>query len=108
MLILQGTVTVTEKDQWTCIGALTVVLDSNAFGSNDGEMIIKQYHHILKPWLQTINVNESSEIKAVLIFYGFLSHLTIYLLNELGRYVMTNNSHETNVEDLVNFGIANT
>ena len=75
-------------------------------------MIIKHFHHVLNPWLQTINISEISDINSLLFFDGFPSHLNIDLLNDLGGYGMlillrmTNTSHVTNVEDLVTFGIA--
>ena len=77
-------------------------------------MIFKHYHCGLKPWLQTINVSASSERKALLIFDGYPLHLNIDLLKDLGGYGMvvfigvTNNSHNTNVEYMVAFGIAKT
>ena len=75
-------------------------------------IIIKLYHRILNPWLQTINVSVSSDSKSLLIFDGFILHLNIDLLKNLGGdgmlvlLCMTNTSHEINVKDLVNFGIA--
>ena len=71
MIILQGPVAVTEKDQWHHIGGFTSIIDSKYWGINHGVMIIKHYHCVLKPWLQTIKVSASSESKAVLIFDGF-------------------------------------
>ena len=47
-------------------------------------IIIKLYHRILNPWLQTINVSVSSDSKSLLIFDGFLLHLNIDLLKKLG------------------------
>ena len=59
-------------------------------------------------------LSASSERKALPIFDGCPSHLNIDLLKELGGYGMivlihmTNTSHETNMKDLVSFGIAET
>ena len=103
---------VVHKDQWPCIGGFRSILYSNACSSNDGFVIIKHYHCILNPWLQTINVSVSSDSKSLLIFDGFLLHLNIDLLKKLGEdgmlvlLCMTNTSHEINVVDLVNSGIA--
>ena len=98
------------------IGDFPADLDSNACERNDGAMMIKYYYHVIKPWLQTINVSVSSEMKTLLIFDDCLSHLNIDLLKEMGGggggmvvlLRMTNTSHETNVEDLVTFGITKT
>ena len=87
MIIFQGTVPVSDKDQWPRIGNFYAVLDSNACGSNYGAMIIKHYHCVLKPWIQTINVSTSSKRKAVLIFDGCLYRLSIDILKELGEMV---------------------
>ena len=114
MLIFQGPVPVVDKYQWSRIGGFPAVLDSNACGRNDGAMIIKHSYRVLDPWLKTINASASTERKALLIFDGFPSHLNIDLLKYLGGdgmvvlLCMTNTSHETNVEDLVTFGIAKT
>ena len=114
MIIFQGTVPVSDKDQWPCIGNFYAVLDSNACGSNYGAMIIKHCHLFLNPWLQTINGSASSDMKALLIFDGCPSHLNIDLIKDLGRDGMVvllrtmNTSHDTNVEYLVNFGIEKT
>ena len=105
---------VEDRNQWPHIGGFTAVLDSNARGRNNWAVIVKQFHRVLEPWPQTIKVSASSARKAVLIFDGFPSHLNIDLLNYLGLCGMVvllrmmNNSHETNVEDQMNFGIADT
>ena len=112
MIIFQGPVPVAYNDQWLRISGYPDVLDSNACGSNDGAIIIKRHHHVLKLWIQTINDSEVSERKALLIFDGFTLHLKIDLLKGLGGYgmvvllCMTNTSHKTNVEDLMTFGIS--
>ena len=112
MLIFQGNIPVVYKDQWPCIGGFPSVLYSNACSINDVPVIIKHCHRVLNPWLQTINVSVSNDSKSLLIFDGFLLHLNIDILKKLwvdGMLVllcMTNTSHEINVKDLVNFGIA--
>ena len=103
MLIFQGPEPVVDKDQWPHIGGFPSILDSNDCRSNDGAMIIKHYHRVLKPWLQTINVSMSSESKALIIFDECPSHLNIDMLKDLGGDGMvvlprmTNTSHDTNV-----------
>ena len=47
-------------------------------------VIIKHYHCVLNPWLQTINGSASSERKALILFDGCPSHLNIDLIKELG------------------------
>ena len=84
MIIFQGPVPVAYKDQWLRISGYPDVLDSNACGSNNGAMIIKHHHHVLKLWLQTINDSEVSYKKALIIFDGFTLHLKIDLLKDLG------------------------
>ena len=96
------------------MGGFPCALDSNSCGSNNRAMIIKHYHHVLKPWPQTINVGASSERKAVIIFDGRPLYLNIDLIKELGwgggwygmvvPLNMTNTSHKTNVKDMVTFG----
>ena len=114
MLIFQGPVPVADKDHWPRIDSFPDFIDANTCGINDGEMVIKHYHHVIHAWLQSINVSANSESKSVLIFYGCLPHLNIDILKEMGGDVMVvlirmkDTSHETNVEDLVNFGIAKT
>ena len=114
MLVFQGLVPVADRDQGPRIGGFPAFLDSNACGRNCGEMIIKHYHCVLKPWIYTINVSAISERKSLIIFDGCPFHLNIDMLKELGvdgivvLLHMTNTSHETNVEDLVAFGIAKT
>ena len=87
-------------------------LDSNACSINYRVFIIKHCHRVLNPRLQTINVSVSSDSKSLLIFDGFLLHLNIDMLKKLGEdgmlvlLCMTNTSHEINVVDLVNSGIA--
>ena len=111
MLILQGPVPVADKDQWPRIGGFPTLLYSNDCRRNYGAIIIKYYYRVFKTWLQTINVSEISESKELIIFYGCPLHINIDLLKELrgdGTVVllrMTNTSHDTNVEDLVNFSI---
>ena len=112
MLILQLPLTVADKDKWPHIGGFPDVLESNSYGRNYGAINIKHYHRVLNPWLQTINVSASNDMKEVLIFYGCPLHLSIYLIKDMGGdgmvalIRMINTSHETNVEDLVTFGIA--
>ena len=111
MFIFRGPVPVADKGQWPRIGGFPDFLYSNACRFNDGVIIIKHYHRVLNPWLQTINVSVSSERKELIIFDGFPLHLNIDLLKELGGYVivallcMTNTLHETNVDYLVTYGI---
>ena len=103
---------VVDKNQWPCIGGFPSVLESNACGRNYGAIIIKHYQCVLKP--SQFFLSASSERKALPIFDGCPSHLNIDLLKELGGYGMivlihmTNTSHETNMKDLVSFGIAET
>ena len=114
MIIFQVPVPVAYNDQCTRISSFPDFLDSNACGSNNGAMIIKHHHHVLKLWLQTINDSEVSYKKALIIFDGFTLHLKIDLLKDMGGcgmvvlLCMTNTSHKTNVEDLVTFGISKT
>ena len=114
MIILQVPVTLSDKYQGTCISGFPDFLDSKSCRSNDGAMIIKHYHCVLNPWVQTINVSTSSYWNAVLIFDGCLLHLNIYLLKDMGGDVlmvllsMTNTSYETNMEYLVNCGVIKT
>ena len=75
---------VVNKYWWPHIGGFTAVIYSNACNINDGAMIIKYYHRVLKPWLQTINVSASSYKRALVICYGCPSHLNIDLPKELG------------------------
>ena len=111
MLILQGPVPVADKDQWPRIDGFPTLLYSNDCRRNYGAIIIKYYYRVFKTWLQTINVSAISESKELIIFYGCPLHINIDLLKELrgdGTVVllrMTNTSHDTNVEDLVNFSI---
>ena len=60
------------------------VLSENSNRSNDVTIIIKHYHHVFKPYLQTINFSSRSEMEAMIIFDGCISHLNIDLLKELG------------------------
>ena len=79
MIIFQGPVPVLDKNKWLHISGFTAVLDLNPYGSNDGAGIIKHYHCVLKPWLQTINVSASSDRK-VLMLYANIPHIlkTLY------------------------------
>ena len=78
---------VPDKDQLPRISNFLTVLDSNACGSNYGEMIVKHYHCVLKQWIQTIKVSASIDRKALLIFYGFTSHLKIDMIKDLVEMV---------------------